>query len=239
MITPRKCAAFFDLDGTLIPPPSLETRFVAYLLRRGELDLVQGALWFAQFLIRAAFDFRSATEGNKSYLAGLPTSLADDWAGRFERKPIPIFAEGLRLLEWHAARGDKISLVSGTPAPLAFGIAKQLPVPLEVCATELEICDGCWTGRIEGELISREAKARAIERLAARNDLDLAMSYAYGDRSADIPLLNKVGHPVAINPSPMLERQAGQRGWAILEWHQTVPARARRFFARPAAAGQR
>lgn len=227
-----KRGAFFDLDGTLLPPPSLERRFAAYLLRRGELGFAQAVQWVRQFLIRATFDFQSATEGNKAYLAGLPASLADEWAGSPEREPVPFFAEGLRLLEWHAAQGHRIFLVSGTLASLGLGLAQRLPVPTEVCATELEICDGCWTGSIQGELISGEAKTRAVERVAARHSLDLATSYAYGDRSADIPMLKAAGHAVAINPSVALERLARQRGWPVLEWRRTVQAKAPGLFAR-------
>ena len=233
MSTPGKCAAFFDLDGTLVPPPSLERRFASYLLRRRELGFAQAARWLTEFLIHAALDFQAATEGNKTYLAGLPARLANDRAAWPGREPIPFFAEGLRLLEWHAAQGHRIFLVSGTLAPLAFGIAQRLPVPTEVCATELEICGGDWTGRIRGERISGEAKARAMKRLTAKNNLDLAASYAYGDRSTDIPMLKSAGHAVAVNPSLALERLARQRGWPVLEWHRTVEAKAPGLFAPP------
>jgi HAD superfamily hydrolase (TIGR01490 family) len=209
------------------------------MLRRGELGFAQAARWVAQFLIGAGFDFQSATEGNKAHLAGLPASLADDWATSRECEPVPFFAEGLRLLEWHAAQGDRIFLIIGTLAPLALGLAQRLPVPVEACATELKMCDGCWTGRIRGELISGEAKARAIERLAAKNGLDVATSYAYGDRSADIPMLKLAGHPVAINPSATLERLACQRGWPVLEWRKTERTKAPGFSARPMLAPPR
>jgi HAD superfamily hydrolase (TIGR01490 family) len=226
MSVPGKRAAFFDLDGTLVPPPSLERRFAAYLVRRGKLGFAQVSRWLTQFLIRALFDFPSATEGNKAYLAGLPISLADDWAELCKHKPVPLLAKGLRRLTWHFAQGHKIFLISGTIAPLAVRIARLLPVPAEVCATELETCDGCWTGRIQGELISREAKARAIERLASQYHLNMEASYAYGDRYTDVPMLKSTGHPVAINPSFALERFARQREWPVLEWRKTAGRKA-------------
>lgn len=238
MSTLGKRGAFFDLDGTLLPPPSLERRFIAHALRRSELGFAQAARWLRQFLIRAAFDFQSATEGNKAHLAGLPASLAEDWAGLREHEHVPVFTEGLRLLEWHAAQGHRIFLVSGTLAPLALGLAQRLPVPVEVCATQLKICDGCWTGRIFGELISGEAKARATKRLAAKNNLDLATSYAYGNRSADIPMLKSAGHPVAVNPSASLERLARQCGWSVLEWQKTGRTKGVGISARPVLAAQ-
>lgn len=239
MSIPMTRGAFVDLDGTLLAAPSLERRFIDYLLRRGELGFAQAARWLAKSLTRMAFDFSSATEGNKAYLAGLSASLADDWTRSRERAPVPFFAEGLRLLDWHAAQGHRIFLVSGTLAPLALGTAQRLPVPATACATELELCGERWTGRIRGELISGEAKARAVERLAARHRLDLETSYAYGDRSADIPMLKSAGHPVAINPSPALERVARQRGWPVLQWHQAARAKTSGFFAPSVVAARR
>ena len=68
MIPASNCAAFFDLDGTLLAHPSLERRFIRYLLKRGELGLVNGWRWLAEFLLRIGVDRIAATEGNKKYL---------------------------------------------------------------------------------------------------------------------------------------------------------------------------
>jgi HAD superfamily hydrolase (TIGR01490 family) len=232
-------SAFFDLDGTLVTLPSLERRFIRYLFRRSELGFAHAARWLARFLTPSAINFRGTMEANKAYLAGLRASLADEWARWSEHEPAPFFVEGLRLLIWHAAQGHQIFLVSGTLAPLATGIAKQLLVPATACATELEVRSGRWTGRIRGELISGEAKARAIECLAVKHGLDLESSYGYGDRSADIPMLKSVGHPVAINPSRALKKLASQRGWPALKWHETLRAKTPGFFARPVPASPR
>lgn len=239
MSTKTNPGAFFDLDGTLVPLPSLERRFIRYLFRRGELGFTHAARWLARFLTPSAFDFRETIEANKAYLAGLRASLADEWATRSEREPAPFFAEGLQLLVWHAAQGHRIFLISGTLAPLADGIVKRLPVLATACATELELCGERWTGRIRGELISGEAKARAVRCLAVKHRFDLESSYAYGDRSADIPMLESVGHPVAINPSSALKKLASRRGWLLLQWHQAACAKTPGFFAPPVPAAPR
>jgi HAD superfamily hydrolase (TIGR01490 family) len=214
-----RIAAFFDLDGTLLAPPSLERRFALFLLRRGVLGPVQGFRWLAQFLRTACFDFRVATEANKAYLHGVPLRFAEDWAGSLERTPLPWFAEGLRRLEWHAARAHRIYLVSGTLAPLARVAARTLPAPIEIHATEIETDFGRWTGKQAGELISGDAKARVVAQVADRDGIKLSHSYAYGDRIADAPMLHGVGNPAAVNPSPRLEQLALQRRWLVIEWH--------------------
>src|SRR5713101_5458110 len=128
-------AAFFDLDGTLLPLPSLERRFVRFLLRRGEIGFAQEFRWLSRFLQQLPRDIRAATAGNKAYLAGVPLISVEEWAESLERKPLPFFEEALRRLEWHAAAGHRIFLVSGTLAPLAKIAAAFLPALAAVCAT--------------------------------------------------------------------------------------------------------
>lgn len=146
------CAAFFDLDGTLLAPPSLEQRFIRYLIERGKLGPLNGCRWLAEFLLRIGSDRMEATEGNKKYLKDLPFRLAEEWIASSEFDSLPLFSEGLHQLTWHAARGHKIFLLSGSLGPLVRAIATRLPVPSEVItvsATELESCDGRWTGYIQ------------------------------------------------------------------------------------------
>jgi len=214
-------AAFFDLDGTLLPLPSLERRFVRFLLRRGEIGFAQEFRWLSRFLQQLPRDIRAATAGNKAYLAGVPLITVAEWADSLERKPLPFFEEALRRLEWHAAEGHRIFLVSGTLAPLAKIAAAFLPALAAVCATRLDCSLHSWTGNLAGDWLSDEAKARVVAQLSAEFGLDLARSFAYGDGAADLPMLRAVGHPVAVNPSPQLERAARQRDWPILEWHAT------------------
>lgn len=221
-MTPAKTVgAFFDLDGTLLAPPSLERRFFFYLVRRGELGPAHVTRWLAQFLRMAAGNWRRATEGNKAYLAGLSTTLADEWVACAGSEALPWFEQGLRRLEWHAQRGDQIFIVSGSLAPLVRGIVRQLPVRVEVCATQLESCDGRWTGRVRGEHISCAAKAAAVRRLAAQYGVELAGSFAYGNCLSDRAMLETVGRPAAVNPSARLERLGTQREWPVLWWRAT------------------
>lgn len=232
-----RAAAFFDIDGTLLPAPSLESRFIAYLLAHDDVGIPQIAVWLARFLKQSLYRLRDALQENKSYLRGLPESLAATWQRSLAWGNIALesaypdlcfFTEALDQMEWHAARRHKIFLVSGTLAPLARIIALQLSarfhVAIEVCATELDTHDGVWTGNLAGPHVSGTQKALAVETLAAQHGLSLADSYAYADTFSDRAILETIGHPVAVNPSRRLARHATQRGWPMVHWHSTNPA---------------
>jgi phosphoserine phosphatase len=97
-----------------------------------------------------------------------------------------------------------------------------LPGIVETRATELHVRDGRWTGELSGEHMSGEAKARAVRNLAARFDLALWDSYAYGNSIADLPMLDSVGHRMAVNPRTRLRRIARNEGWPSCDWKEIV-----------------
>jgi HAD superfamily hydrolase (TIGR01490 family) len=231
---PEQIGAFFDFDGTLLPAPSLEWRFIAWLAARDGIDGGHLRAWLGQFARTVWHDPSAATFENKRYLGGLRESLAADWEDSLAPDSLRCFAAGVERLAWHHAQGHRAFLVSGTLGPLARAATRRLPGPIEACASELETRDGRWTGRLAGEHLRGEAKARAIRRLGARHDLDLSESYAYGNSLADLPMLEAVGHPAAVNPGAGFERIAcsedgiGSRGgarkdWRVYRWKTTEP----------------
>jgi len=221
----EKVGAFFDIDGTLLRPPSLEWRFTGYLLARDEIGNADVARWLVGFAKNVLCDPRAATLGNKRHLAGLGESLADDWANSLADNAPEFFAGGIERVAWHVAQGHRVILVSGTLEPLALALATYLPGPAEVCATVLEACDGRWTGRLRGEHMSGAAKARAVRSVAARLGLSLWNSYAYGNAITDLPMLDSVGRRVAVNPSPRMRRIALSEGWQSCDWTELIAAK--------------
>jgi len=221
-------AAFFDLDGTLIPRPSLERRFFADLQHRRAIPIGNYFLWLARAARLAPEGIQMMRQANKMYLCGVSgdgSRSCDD--GRPEMAVPRFFPAATEQVAWHAKQGHAIVLVSGTLAPLADEMAVALVVRLAVrgieasvgvCATRLEENDGRWTGRIIGDAMFGEAKARAVRRIAAEREFDLSRCYAYGNCAGDRWMLEAVGRPAAVNPSRGMERLAQRRGWPVLMW---------------------
>ena len=218
MNAPQKAGAFFDLDGTLLAPPSLEWRFIGYLLERDEIRTVSVARWIAQSARAFLGKGHRAVLANKYYLRGIQESVVGEWEKTIAPGSLPLLIEGINRIRWHLESGHKVVLVTGTLAPLARAMACHLPCGVEVRATELEIKDGQFTGRISGVHLSFEEKARVMRREAARSDLDLSKSFAYGNEMSDAGMLEAVGHPAAVNASWRLDRKARGRGWTVLRW---------------------
>lgn len=225
--------AFFDLDGTLVPAPSLEWRFIGYLLERDEISSGHVGRWLARFAGSFWHDLHGATEGNKRYLRGISEALVDEWEQSLARQffrgdALAYFDEALQRIVWHRAQGHRLFIVSGTLAPLARVVARNLAelvsAEIEVCATELAVAPGSpriWNGSIAGQRMSGRAKWCAVRRLAERYGLDLARSYAYGDSSGDLQMLEGVGHGIAVNPTRRLARVARKRRWQTFAWTKT------------------
>lgn len=215
-------AAFFDIDGTLLPSPSLERRFLAYLKWRGELRASNWLRWPTEFarLIAAGRDTRSATVANKAHLRGVACANMDAWLAWLRRSPLTFYPDALARIEWHRANCHRIFLVSGTLQPLADAVARQLRIfdHGAVTATRLDTASKKWTGRLLGDHISGDAKAVAVLRLARQYDLDLSRSYAYANSFSDADFLDCVAHPAAVNPSARLAQAARARNWPIFRW---------------------
>ena len=126
-----------------------------------------------------------------------------------------VFPDVLATLREHRDRGRQVWLLTASPTALASIIARDLRVS-GALGTTLAIREGRFTGEIEGELLHGPIKAAAAKDLAASLGADLSACYAYSDSVADVPLLELVGHPVAVNPDPGLLALATERGWSSM-----------------------
>jgi HAD superfamily hydrolase (TIGR01490 family) len=118
------------------------------------------------------------------------------------------------LAQHHLEAGQRVWLVTATPVELARIIAQRLGLT-GALGTIAESVDGVYTGRLVGDVLHGEAKARAVQHLAETEGLDLSRCSAYSDSINDMPMLSLVGHPVAVNPDSALRAEARERGWAI------------------------
>lgn len=223
-------AAFFDLDKTLIPGSSL------FLLARGmyERDYyrVRDRIRFGwrQLQFRMSGESAQGIEESKQatleFVAGRPVEELRQMGREIsEERILPRVYEGItKVIEHHRAAGDLTYLCTASPQELAEIVAESLDMS-GALGTQGEIsATGRYTGHLSDDgILHAEAKAAAVAALAARNDIDLSESYAYSDSINDLPLLEMVGHPIAVNPESDLKRTARQLGWPVYELRTRRP----------------
>ena len=127
-----------------------------------------------------------------------------------------VYAEARALLSDHRGAGQDVIIVSTSGQEVVAPIAALLGVE-SVIATRMRIADGHYTGEWECYAYGEE-KAVQVRRLAAERGYSLPDCYAYSDSVTDLPLLEIVGHPRAVNPDRALRRVAAVRGWPVLSF---------------------
>lgn len=232
-------AAFFDLDKTVIDRASIAAfggpfRRGGLINRRVLVRAVISQLIYLQF---------GADEKKLARVRQTMLSLTKGWDSKQVRQivrdtlletiePI-IYAEALELIEEHRHLGHRIYLVSASPEEIVFPLVEMLGVDGAICSRGEVDEDGRYTGQM-GFYAYGPTKAEAILELAKQTDIDLAASSAYSDSATDIPMLQTVGHAVAVNPDRALAKAAKEYGWEIR--HFTKPIRLRDRVGRPTPA---
>ena len=219
---PRIQGICFDVDGTLIPEPSLERRFFRAVRQSGAIPVGNYFLWAQEALRLLPRGIAATLHGNKRHWSGV---RCDQVLQQMEA--IIFFEEGMERTAWHARQGHRIVLVSGMPEALARMVAQAVECELEfrkigsqvlVCATRMEVRDGRWTGRLLGEAMYGEEKFRAVKSIAQEQRIDLRGSHAYGNTLLDRAMLAAVGHVHVVNPGRDLAAVANQCDWEIWHW---------------------
>ena len=137
-------------------------------------------------------------------------------AGAMEKVLRPlIYPNAIELVERHRSRGEPVYIVSATLQEIVQAIADDLGFD-GALGTVCEVRDGVYTGKAVRALHA-DAKAACVRELAAREGYDLARCTAYSDSHTDLPFLETVGHPVAVNPDRALRRIAAERSWPVVE----------------------
>jgi HAD superfamily hydrolase (TIGR01490 family) len=129
-----------------------------------------------------------------------------------------LYPQMLKVAYGHQDAGRRVYIVTAASNDLAQTLAGVLGFDGGIGSQFSEVRDGVYTGRPAGLFVYRSEKAEAIRRLAEREGLDLAASYAYSDSESDLPMLEAVGHPVAVNPDGALLRHARAQGWHVLRF---------------------
>jgi HAD superfamily hydrolase (TIGR01490 family) len=215
--------ALFDLDHTLLTLDSDEA-WVEFLIDERILD--RGEYERANHDLVARYRAGQATSIEFSYfymstLAGRDPALLDAWHATYlERKIRPAISRAAReLLAKHRSAGHLMVLTTATGRFIVAGIARELGFD-NVIATEPEMKDGRYTGKVVGTPNMREGKVTRLEAWLAERGLRLdgfSQSWFYSDSVNDLPLLMRVTHPVAVNADPSLAALAGAERWPQIE----------------------
>jgi HAD superfamily hydrolase (TIGR01490 family) len=216
---PNDVLALFDLDHTLLPHDTDE-QWVDFLLARGELQRDSYETANRDLAARYARGEAGALEFTEFYLSTLtartPAALASLHAHFMTERVLPVVPAAARaLIEHHRAQGHLMVLTTATSRFLTGPIAEQLGFD-HLIATEPEMRDGRYTGRVTGTPNMREGKVeRLLAWLAARGQTLAAFreSWFYSDSQNDLPLLSHVTNPVAVNADSVLAAHARMKGW--------------------------
>jgi len=216
---PYDILALFDLDHTLLPRDSDE-QWTEFLLEHGKLDRTSFEAANRDLVARYDRGEAGAIEFTEFYLSTLTPFSQDELTALHESfmherilPAIPVAARD--LIAKHRRLGHFLILTTATSRFLTGPVALELGFEHHI-ATEPEMRDGRYTGRVLGTPNMREGKVeRLLEWLAARDMKlsDFRESWFYSDSQNDLPLLSHVTHPVAVNPDPVLAAHARQKGW--------------------------
>ncbi len=214
--------ALFDLDNTLLAGDS-DYLWGVFLAEQGIVDkdfyerenqrfyqeYNDGKLDIHEFLI---FSLKPLADN----------SLADlqRWHALFmQQKIVPLITKpALALVDKHRQAGDTLLVITATNAFVTAPIVAQFGIE-HLIATEPEMINGEYTGRVAGIPSYQEGKVKRLNDWLTRNHASMDGAWFYSDSHNDLPLLRKVAHPVAVNPDELLAREATDAGWPIISLH--------------------
>lgn len=219
-----EAAAFFDVDNTLIQGSSL-ILLAQGLFRKRFITLSELAPALRKqirYRVSGSENADDIAEGREQALAivkgksvaQLKQACREIVDNRMLEKS---YADTIELASMHLAAGQQVWLVSATPVQIGQALAETLGFT-GALGTVAEEEDGKFTGRLVGDILHGPGKKHAVAALAALQQLDLSKCTAYSDSINDLPMLEMVGSPVAINPDRALRKHAKAQGWAVRDY---------------------
>ena len=219
----------FDLDNTLLAGDS-DYEWGQFLIAKGVVD---GPLYESRN--RAFYeDYKAGRLDIHAFLAFALQPLAahareqlDAWHAEYlETRIRPMITEAARdLVRGHLEKADLVALITATNSFVTAPIAREFGIP-HLIATEPAVADGRFTGCVAGTPCFREGKVARLEQFLTAHGARLETlddSRFYSDSLNDLPLLEKVRHPVAVDPDPVLLAHAQQKGWPVISLREPHP----------------
>jgi HAD superfamily hydrolase (TIGR01490 family) len=217
-------AAFFDLDRTLMAGSSAY-HFGRAMYKAGQMSrrqIASDAVDQIRFRLQGATDaavnilLDRVLDGIKGRrVEDLRRLTPDVLAGILPR----VYPQMLEVVRGHQDAGRPAYIATAASHPAAEILAQALAMD-GALGTKWEIENGLYTGRLDGPFSYGEGKATRLREFAAEEGIDLAASWAYTDAASDLPMLEAVGHPVAVNPDAGLAEVARREGWEVLRFEK-------------------
>ncbi len=212
--------AFFDLDGTLVAGFTANAFFTDQVKRR-QIGVLEAAKTIAAAVDGTYLGGDPLKGGDKAF-AAVAGQTEDTLADLGERLFVQKIARTIRreareVVKAHQRLGHTVVISSAATAYQVRPVARDLGIEHLVC-TELEVDEeGVLTGAVRGRMRWGREKAAGVRAFAREHEVDLRVSYGYGNGVEDIDFLATVGNPIALSPDPGLRRAAGRFGWPVLD----------------------
>ena len=236
-----RAAAFFDLDRTLIAGSS--TFVFGIAAWRNDLvptsQFARDALGALQFRLSGASD--DSVDELRERMLGAVKGVRQADLVALNAIVVPKLLERIRpeataLLDLHRKAGRDTYIVSASPREVVEALAQALGMTGGLGSVGA-VVDGVYTGELVGPFCYGPGKVEAVRELAAWEGYDLERCYAYSDSASDLPMLEAVGHPVAVNPDAALARTARRNGWPVVIFSQRTKQVAKHTSTAVGAAG--
>jgi len=214
-------AALFDMDRTLVRKETASL-YVRFKIETGEaswVDLLRTLYWVGRYTL-GILDHERVAAIVVAELRGMPETVmaarCDDWFTRYVEPHIT--DAGREAVRRHREAGDLCAIVTGASPYASWPLARRLGIDHVVSTVFETDAENRFTGRPEMPLCLGAGKVARAERLAQQQGFRLEDAVFYTDSISDLPLMERVAEPIAVNPDPRLRRVAERRGWRIERW---------------------
>lgn len=213
-------AAFFDVDGTVLAKNS-GPLYLKFMLDEGKIsvtDLMRGMWWFAQYKF-GKLDWEKVSLKMAADIEGDDESeMIRDCRRWFDtRVKRHIRPEMIEAMNKHCGENRPIVLLTAASIYLTRPLGEHLGIDRYIC-NYLGVENGKFTGKLIEPACYGKGKVLLAEKYAAENNIDLSQSYFYTDSITDLPVCERIGYPVIVNPDPILRREAKRRGWPVYDY---------------------
>jgi HAD superfamily hydrolase (TIGR01490 family) len=217
-----RVGAFFDVDRTLVAC-NTGRLFLRDSRRRGEISFLRALRamgWMLKYHL-SLIDLNALAALLVLQMRGQSErAFAERCRSWVEDEILPLLLpSALRQIEHHRKEGHLLAILSSSPTYVTRPIAETLGLD-EVLSTQFEVEGGHFTGKLIGPACFGAGKVHWAEDLVARKAVDLESSFFYTDSYSDMPMLERVGHGVVVNPDPRLKRAAKRHGWPVANWQE-------------------